>query len=157
MPKGLKNFKKPYNLGLYIIKKYIRLFRVSYVYLMHFLNIFILFRLTESFAIYLANQFKNLKHLGSFHLWSREMNTSACLQAVSYINPAITFDENYNVQANRTRIIEKPSFGADKFKETSPYSCAWLNIHQPTYCFRSEVSLHFLIRCVKLRHSAFIF
>jgi len=97
-------------------------------------------RLTESFAIYLANQFKNLKHLGSFHLWSREMNTSACLQAVSYINPAITFDENYNVQANRTRIIEKPSFGADKFKETSPYSCAWLNIHQPTYCFLSEVA-----------------
>ena len=94
--------------------------------------------------MYLATTFKNLKHLGSFQLWSREANVIACMQAVSMVNPIVSFDENYNVNSSRGRsTVDKPSFCAKTFKDSSPYSCAWLNIQQPTSTFLSEVGLVF--------------
>jgi len=97
-------------------------------------------RLTEAFAVYLASTFKNLKHLGTFKLWSGEMNPATCMQIIKMINPSITFDENYSVKTNKSiskeNKTDRITFNAKSFKDMSPYSCSWLNIKpQPSFTF----------------------
>eukprot|EP00088_Acartia_fossae_P032966 TRINITY_DN3374_c0_g1_i11.p1 TRINITY_DN3374_c0_g1~~TRINITY_DN3374_c0_g1_i11.p1 ORF type:complete len:855 (-),score=238.02 TRINITY_DN3374_c0_g1_i11:109-2673(-) len=96
------------------------------------------YRLTEEFAVHLATIFKHLKHIGTFRYWARELHVANCIRSVLKVNPAITFDENYNVTTNRR--MDKPNFNAGTFRGESPYSCAWLNLQPPSLTLFNEVA-----------------
>lgn len=59
------------------------------------------------------NEFKKLKHLGTFQLWSKDLKPEVCVQMLHHINPSLTFDEQFSVPNNRQ---EKLTFTAKSFQ-----------------------------------------
>ena len=93
-------------------------------------------RLNKDFAIYVANEFKNLKHFGTFKYWNLEFDISEVIRTIRQNRPSISFDEDYGELRTPYR-----SLRTNLREDRSKIACSWLPIRSRSVSLIDQVKL----------------